>query len=167
MGDATADPRGAPDPRAVVGPVIRDLVARRLARSYLALVGLGVVAVIEFVVVPEARTVALLTLGGAALSALALLARGMNAVRRVVEESAGAWSAAALLGGVLLWTFALWLLGIRGLRSLAMFEDGLVGAVFAVAWVGFGIRLLRDMIRVGDVVQLARVMIVPSPEEAA
>jgi len=150
----------------VIGPVIRDLVARRLARSYLALVLLGLVAVIEFVVMVEARTAALITLGGAALSALALLARGMDAVRRVVDEASGPWSAAALLGGVLIWTFALWLLGIRGLRSLAMFESGVVGAVFAVAWVGFGIRLLRDMIRVGDVVQLARVMIVPSPEEA-
>jgi len=162
-----SDPVGSADTRAVVGPVIRDLVARRLARSYLALVVLGVVAVVEFAFMTDARSAALLTLAGAATSALGLLARGMDAVRRVIDESSGVWASAALLGTLLVWTFALWLLAIRGLRSVARFEDGIPGVLFAVAWIGFGVRLLRDHLRVGDVARLARVMTMPIPDEAA
>lgn len=163
---SVAESTGGPDTRTVVGPVIRDLVARRLARSYLALVALGVVAVVEFALMAEARTAALLTLAGAALSALALLSRGMAAVRRVIDEAPGPWGSAAIVGAAVVWTFALWLLAIRGLRSLALYEDGIAGALFAVAWAGFGVRLLRDLMRVGDVARLARIMVMPAPEEA-
>lgn len=160
----TADaPR--PDPRHVVAPVIRDLTAKRLARSYLALVMLAGVGVVEFALVADARSLALVTLAGAALSGVALLARGMVTVRRAFDLPLSFWRPAAIVGAALGWAFGFWLFGLRGLRELAVGGSGLVSIVFALAYVVFGLRVLRDFIRVGDVARLERVMGMPAPEE--
>ena len=154
------------DPRAVVGPVIRDLAARRLARGYLALVALAAVCVVEFALRGDARGTVLLTLVGAAASGLAMLALGMTTVRRAFGEPARLWAVGAGVGSVVSWAFGGWLFGFRGLRELAVGSPGVVGGAFAVVYLAFGLRLMRDVLRVGAVRQLAGAMSVPAPEEA-
>jgi len=156
---------GTVDPRTVVGPVIRDLAARRLARGYLALVALAGVAVIEFALRGDARGLVFLTLVGTAASGLGMLALGMSTVRRAFGRPLHLWALGAGAGSVSAWVFGVWLFGFRGLRELAVGSPGLVGGVFAVAYLAFGLRALRDVSRVGAVRQLAAAMAVPAPEE--
>lgn len=157
---------GGVDPRAVVGPVIRDLAARRLARAYLALVVLAGVCLVEFALRGDPAEVLVPTLVGAAASGLGLLALGMTTVRRAFGESVRLWGPAAAVGTAIAYLFGIWLFGIRGLRELAVGDPGLVGAAFALAYTLFGLRLLRDVLRVGAVRQLSSAMSVPAPEEA-
>jgi len=158
--------RDGVDPRVVIGPVIRDLAARRLARGYFALVALAAVCLVEFALRGEVRGTILITLGGAAASGLGMLALGMTTVRRAFGEPARLWAVGAGLGSVGGWAFGVWLFGFRGLRELAVGSPGVLGGVFALLYLGFGLRLLQDLIRVGAVRQLAGVMSVPAPEEA-
>ena len=159
--------RGGADPTmAVVGPAIRDLTARRLARGYLALVALGGVALLEWALIGARGGQVPFTLVGALLSGLAMLAQGMATVKRAFEMPPRLWGPLGSMGSVAALLFGLWLFGLRGLREVATGSAGVLGLGFAVLYVAFGLRLLRDTLRVGDVSKLARVMAVPAPEEA-
>jgi hypothetical protein len=159
--------RGGADPTmAVVGPVIRDLTARRLVRGYLALVALGGVALVEWALMGPRGGHVPVTLVGALLSALAMLAQGMATVKRAFDVPPRLWGPLGSMGSIAALFFGLWLFGLRGLREVATGSAGLLGLGFAVLYVVFGLRLLRDALRVGDVAKLARVMAVPAPEEA-
>jgi len=156
---------GAVDPRAVVGPVIRDLAARRLAQGYLALVALGAICLVEFALRGDARGTVLLTLIGAVVSGLGMLALGMSTVRKSLGRPVGAWALGASIGTIVAWVFGIWLFGVRGLQELAVGSPGLIGGAFALTYLVFGLRVLRDLRRVGAVRQLAAAMSVPAPEE--
>lgn len=151
---------------AVVGPVIRDLTARRLARGYFALVALAGVSLVEWALLGAGEGRGPLTLAGTVASGFAMLAQGMATVKRALEVPAGGWAPAGRVGSILALAFGLWLFGLRGLREVAVGSPGAVGLAFGLLYIGFGLRLVRDVLRVGDVSQLARVMAVPAPEEA-
>jgi len=157
---------GSVDPGSVVAPVIRDLAARRLARGYLALVVLATVSLAELALRGDVRGAVLLTLAGTGASGVGMLAMGMNTVRRAFGEPARLWGFGAALGSIVSYLFSVWLFGFRGLRDLALGDSGLLGVAFALLYFGFGLRLLRDVLRVGAVRQLAGAMAVPAPEEA-
>lgn len=151
-----------------VGPVLRDLTARRLARSYITHLLVTLVALLELVLVPGAGWARALTLvGGAAASAAALLVVGWAGVRRGAGQGDAGWLRWAGLAGVVPWAFGLWVFGVAGLRGLATASGLISRVVAALVYAALGLRILRDAVRVREVGQLGRFMALPAPEETA
>lgn len=156
---------GSVDPAQVVAPVIRDLAARRLARSLWGLSALALLAILDAVLAIGPRPAALATLAGVVLAAASMLAQGMVAVRRASGDARQPWMVLAAASFAATHLFALWVFGYQGLYVLAREASGVPAATLSVAYLLASLRLMIDLGRVSAVSGLARVMSVPSPEE--
>lgn len=145
------------DPRPVVGPVVRDLTARRLARAGIPLVLIAALSLVGLVVNPDGPWAAVLA--GSPAAALGLLALGMRGVVRAYG-GAGGWGAVPALVWLVPWGWGVFVLGGPGLlelsRALAA-RSGWAAATSAV-FIVLGIHFLRTSARVGEVARLGGVM---------
>lgn len=149
-----------------VAPVLRDLTARRLARSYITHLLVTLVALLELLLVPGSawsRAVALVA--GAAGSAGALLAVGWAGVRRGAGQEGPGWIRWAGLAGILPWAFGLYVFGVAGLRGVATAGWSPPAVVAGLAHAVLGLRILQGAVRVREVGRLGQFMAVPAPEE--
>ncbi len=155
------------NPGPIIGPVIRNIVARRLGRAGLGLVAISAFGLVEMALGPSEPRTNLLTVFVPIACGGALLALGMRTVRRAFGEAPARWSPLISLLGLLPLVFGMWLLAYRGLRSFAIGGAPHVAWVAYAAWTILGYRLLRDSARLSEAGLLAQTMIVPAPEETS
>lgn len=148
-----------------VGKALRDLAARRLARSYLGLGALGVLSLGEWALTGFGSGPALVALVGVPVSALALFGVGWRAVRRGSGAPPAPWMTLALAGAVLPFLHGVFVFGIPGLRRMALEGFTSLALLLGAGYALLGLRLLRDAIRVGEVDRLGAAMAIPAPEE--
>lgn len=150
----------------VVAPVLRDLTARRLARTGVTHLLVTLTALLELAVGPGRDwTRAGALVGGAAVSAGALLLAGWAGVRRGAGAPPVGWLRWAGAAGVLPWAFGLWVFGVVGLRGIATASGVLPRVAVGLVYAALGLGVLRDAVRVREVGQLGRFMALPAPEE--
>lgn len=161
-------PPPAPGALPGVAPVLRDLTARRLARSYITHLLVTLVALGELLLVADTGWSRAVTLvAGAAGSGGGLLLMGWAGVRRGAGAVEAGWLRWAGVAAVVPWAFGLFVFGVAGLRGLALASGSPVRLAAGVLYAVLGLRILRDSVRVREVGQLARFMSVPAPEETA
>lgn len=149
-----------------VAPVLRDLTARRLARSYITHLLVTLAALLELLLVPGSawsRAVALVA--GAAGSAGALLAVGWSGVRRGTGQGDAGWLRWAGLAGVVPWVYGLYVFGVAGLRGLATAAWSPPAVMAGLVYAVLGLWILQGAVRVREVGRLGQFMAVPAPEE--
>jgi hypothetical protein len=147
-------PERSPSPQQVVGTAIQDLMAARLARAFVPLVGLLLIGVVG-VIRPVVSDSTVLVMGSIAASA-AMLAYGLRVVQRALGRDHRRWMGAALLGSVVPPAFALYVLAWHGLREL--FGGGVLSSARAILLCVLGVWTLRSWMKIVEVEQLARVM---------
>jgi hypothetical protein len=144
-------------PRQAVASAIQDLVAARLARSFVPAGLLFLAGLAELGVRGPADGAALLLSAGAAVSAGAMLAHGLCVVQNAFGRRPRLWMTVARWGSFTPLLYGLYVLGWRGLRELAMGE-GLARWGLGISFAFLGTWVLRSWTRVVEVEQLARLM---------
>lgn len=158
-----------PAPRVLpgVGPALRDLAARRLARSYIVILLATALGIVELGLGPLAgldTRAALWIVAGAPVAAACLLGLGWTGVRRGAGDVPAPWMTVASGAGFLPSLWGLYLLALPGLRRLAT-ESGALAWILGLAWAVLGLRVMLDTVRVREVGRLGHFMAIPAPEE--
>lgn len=148
--------------RAQVGQAIQKLAAARLGRAFLPLAVLLLLGVAQIAF----RRGGLLLAGGAALSAAAMLAYGLQVVNRAFGRGNWAWMAAATAAGLMPASYALWVLGWLGLRGVAT-AGGLVTGAWAALHLLLGIWLVWRWLQILELSRLAVTMTLALPGDEA
>lgn len=149
----------------VVGPVVQDQAASRIARATLTLAAAGGLALVEWILSGLADPVSFWVLLGVPASAAGLVALGYRGVQQGFGRTpTGVLRMAGLLGVIPL-AHGLWIFGIAGLRRVADGAPGVGRWILAGVYIFLGLRLLRDTLRVHEVAGLADAMLHPAPQE--
>lgn len=143
--------------RRQVAEAIQKLAAARLGRAFVPLAALVLLGVAHIAVGRGGFVLA----GGAALSALAMLAYGLQVVKQAFGHRRTAAMAAAAAGLVPA-AYAVWVLGWLGLRALAV-ASGLLPAGWALLHVALGLWLVRRWLQILELSRLAATMATALP----
>lgn len=148
--------------RAQVGRAIQKLAAARLGRAFIPLAILLVLGVAQIAF----RRGGILLAGGAALSAVSMLAFGLQVVNRAFGRGSRVWMAAATAAGLVPAAYALWVLGWLGLRGVAT-AGGLFNGVWAALHLLLGILLVWRWLQILELSRLAATMALSLPGDEA
>jgi hypothetical protein len=159
MPDPSQPSRPAPDATKVVGNAIQDLTAARLGRGLMPLGVLAVAGGVQLATVGPAGPDGLALVGGASMSAAAMIAYGQRVVQLAFGRPARWWMTLAAVGSLIPPAFGVYVLGWRGLRTFAL-GGGWVDASLAILHGALGVWVLRSWLGVMQVERLARTMTV-------
>lgn len=145
----------SPNPHALVAETIQDLAATRLGRGFRPL---AVLFVLGAVGVVSGVSGAVWVASGALATAGALLASAMRTVQRTIGRPERFWMAFVDTASLFPPLYGVLLVAWRGLRGMAV-AGGPVAFLSAILHVVLGVWVLRGWVRVVEIEQLARVMV--------
>lgn len=148
--------------RTQVGQAIQKLAAARLGRAFIPLAVLLLLGVAQIAL----RRGGILLAGGAALSAAAMLAFGLQVVNRAFGRGSWLWMTAATAAGLVPAAYALWVLGWLGLRGVAT-AGGLVTGAWAALHLLLGLWLVGRWLQILELSRLAAAMALALPGDEA
>lgn len=148
--------------RAQVGRAIQKLAAARLGRAFIPLAVLLLLGVAQIALLRGGMLLA----GGAALSAAAMLAFGLQVVNRAFGRGNRAWMAVATAAGLVPAAYSLWVLGWLGLQGVATAE-GLFAGSWAALHLLLGIWLVRRWLQILELSRLAETMALALPGDGS
>ena len=144
-----------PSPQALVADAIQDLAATRLGRGFRPLAMLFVLGAVGMV---SGVAGAFWVASGALVSGGALLASAMRTVQRSIGRPERFWMSFVDTASLAPPLYGVILVAWRGLRGMAI-AGGPVAFVSAILHVVLGVWVLRCWVRVIEIEQLARVMV--------
>ncbi|MBT8489054.1 MAG: hypothetical protein KJO65_09560 [Gemmatimonadetes bacterium] len=154
---APEDPPVGSDVGAVVRTAIQDLVAQRLGRGFVPLVGLFSAGLLGLF---SSRPAAVPVAVGAVASAACMLAYGLAIVDSTSGRLAGVRGILVLGCSAVPPLYGVFIVGWPGLRGFAA-GDGVIEVTVATLYVLLGVWVLRSWLRVAEVRRLARAMVSP------
>jgi hypothetical protein len=146
-------------PQQAIGQAIQTVTAARLGRGFVPLAGIAVAGGVQWGVPALGVTGGWTLIGGAAATALAMLAFGLRNVQLAFGRAPKTWMNLAMMGSMIPAVFTFYVFAWRGLRVIAI-GDGLWMRLFGLVLTGLGMWAIRSWMKLVEVQKLAQAMIV-------